>query len=257
MFLVLLTTLASAADPQPTSTWDPAEAQQVQLELIEVLIDSKQPDKALYAITEVRAGGVSGAALDILQARALIAKGLPMDAVLLLEDQYMRDYERHRVVCLAYMDLKETDQAEVSCRKALRFAPSELPTTELADLHNNLGFVLASQNRHEEAILSYREALKLSPNLARARNNLGFSQAALGKDELALDTFRAALSASLGFDPEILEAEAYFNLGVAQQARGANQEAKDSFHQALKHVPGHAKAREALDQMTPNLKEAP
>ena len=79
----------------------------------------------------------------------------------------------------------------------------------------------------------------------------------MGKDEKALDTFRAALSASLGFDPEILEAEAYFNLGVAQLARGADQEAKGSFHTTLKHVPGHANARDALDQMTPNLKEAP
>jgi tetratricopeptide (TPR) repeat protein len=257
MLALLLASVALAADPQPTSTWDPAEAEQVQLELIEVLIDSEQPDKALYAITEVRAGGVTGAPLDILQARALVAKGLPMDAVLLLEDQYMRDFQRHKVVCLAHMDLKETEAAEVNCRKALRFAPSDLTSTDLADLHNNLGFVLASQNRHEEAILSYREALKLSPNLARARNNMGFSQAALGQDDKALDTFRAALSASLGFDPEILEAEAYFNLGVAQLARGADQEAKDSFHTALKHVPGHAKARAALDKMTPNLKEAP
>ncbi|MFT5584594.1 MAG: Tfp pilus assembly protein PilF [Cognaticolwellia sp.] len=257
MLALILVTAALAADPQPTSTWDPAEAEQVQLELIEVLIDSKQPDKALYAITQVRAGGVTGSALDILQARALVAKGLPMDAVLLLEDQYMRDFQRHKVVCLAHMDLKETDEAELNCRKALRFAPSSLSSIDVADLHNNLGFVLASQNRHEEAILSYREALKLSPNLARARNNMGFSQAALGQDEKALDTFRAALSVSLGFDPEILEAEAYFNLGVAQLARGADQRAKDSFHSALKHVPGHAKARDALDQMTPNLKEAP
>ncbi len=257
MLTLFLIATAFAAAPPPTSTWDPAEAEQVQLELIEVLIDSKQPDKALYAITQVRAGGMTGADLDILQARALVAKALPMDAILLLENQYMRNYQRHKVMCLAHMDLKETDEAELNCRKALRFAPGTLSSIDVADLHNNLGFVLASQNRHEEAIHSYREALKLSPNLTRARNNMGFSQAALGQDETALNTFRSALSASLGFDPEILEAEAHFNLGVAQLARGADQQAKGSFHTALKHVPGHANARDALDQMTPNLKEAP
>ena len=246
MLTLFLVATAFAAAPPPTSTWDPAEAEQVQLELIEVLIDSKQPDKALYAITQVRAGGMTGAALDILQARALVAKALPMDAVLLLENQYMRDYQRHKVMCLAHMDLKETDEAELNCRKALRFAPGALSSIDVADLHNNLGFVLASQNRHEEAVRSYREALKLSPNLTRARNNMGFSQAALGQDDKALDTFRAALSASLGFDPEILEAEAHFNLGVMLKKTGDLDGAIASFKRVLSIDPNDVGARENL-----------
>lgn len=239
------------------STWDAAESEAVQLELISVLIDSDQFDKALYAISEVRSTGTQGAGLDILQARALIGKGLPLDAVLLLDDKYMRNHERHRVVCLAQLDLGELDEAEAACRKALRYAPGDLDSKELAELHNNLGFILATENKHEEAVLSYYEALKLDPNLRRARNNLGFSQAALGRDDQALGSFRAALSPTLGFDAELLEGEAWYNLGVAQLSRGDTLRAKQSFLTALKHVPGHAQAQAALDGMTPNLKETP
>ena len=43
-------------------------------------------------------------------------------------------------------------------RKALRLKP------DYADAHNNSGIALKAQGRMEEAIASYREAIRLKPN---------------------------------------------------------------------------------------------
>ena len=61
--------------------------------------------------------------------------------------------------------------------------------------HNTLGNVLSRLGREPEAIVSFRNALRLFPGWADAHNNLGASLAATGRfDEAALH-FKAALAA--------------------------------------------------------------
>jgi tetratricopeptide (TPR) repeat protein len=43
---------------------------------------------------------------------------------------------------------------------------------DLADAHNNLGSALLHQRRLEEAIESYREALRINPDFKLAKDNL-------------------------------------------------------------------------------------
>jgi len=45
------------------------------------------------------------------------------------------------------------------------------------DPHNNLGIVLASQKRLDEAIREFEEALRLEPGFVQASNNLAIARA--------------------------------------------------------------------------------
>jgi Flp pilus assembly protein TadD len=57
------------------------------------------------------------------------------------------------------------DEAAASCQQALRLNP------DFAEVHNNLGAVLQGQGKLEEAVDSYRQALRLMPDYAEAHNN--------------------------------------------------------------------------------------
>jgi Flp pilus assembly protein TadD len=73
----------------------------------------------------------------------------------------------------------------------------------------NLGQALSEQGRLNEAMIHFREALRLSPNYAEAHNNLGSALAQQGKLELAIPHFYTSLKILPDF------AEAHNNL--AQQ----------------------------------------
>ena len=59
--------------------------------------------------------------------------------------------------------------------------------------HYNLGNVLCELGRLEEAVASYRNALKFNPNLAVIHSNLGAALQELGRLEEALSSCRRAL----------------------------------------------------------------
>jgi spermidine synthase len=63
----------------------------------------------------------------------------------------------------------------------------------MAAAHNNLGLVLRSQDKPDEAIGHYREALRLKPDLAEAHNNLGKVLAVTGRHAEANGHFREAV----------------------------------------------------------------
>jgi Flp pilus assembly protein TadD len=56
--------------------------------------------------------------------------------------------------------------AVVQFREALRLEP------DAADIHNNLGSLLAESGRREEARAQFEEALRLKPDYPDARDNL-------------------------------------------------------------------------------------
>ena len=61
----------------------------------------------------------------------------------------------------ALLALRQFDAALDACRQALRFKRN------LAEAHQMMGHVLSDLGRPEEAIASYREALRLKPDLPR------------------------------------------------------------------------------------------
>jgi tetratricopeptide (TPR) repeat protein len=69
-----------------------------------------------------------------------------------------------------------------------------LTTRDTADRFCEDGLNLANANRHDEAILMYREAIKLVPNSAILYNNLAWSMHILGQDTDAFEVCEQSLS---------------------------------------------------------------
>jgi len=252
--MLLLIACASRQVP-PEESWSVADTEAVHLDMVRAFLEIGSCDEALDAISAARDQGATGEDIDLLQAETLICKGLPRDALTLLDGKYRTSAQRNSVVCLANADLGQVPEAVTACQAAVRRLPRTASADEQARTWQNLGFVLAADGQHEDAVGAYQSALQLDPAYGRARNNLAFSLAALGRDDEALATFRVALDDQYGFDAEVLEANAHYNLGLAQASRGDEDRARHSYRSALAIIPEHERAKAALDELTPN-KEA-
>jgi S1-C subfamily serine protease len=119
-----------------------------------------------------------------------------------------------------------------------------------ADSHFNLGVDHQRMNRYQEAIASYKEAVRIQPSHADAHNNLGYIyNDILGQHKNAISSFRKAIE----YKPH--SANFHFNLGVVYQSLSRYQEAIASFKEAMSIKPdAEAQARigsiyEQLDKL--------
>ncbi|MGD0777390.1 MAG: tetratricopeptide repeat protein, partial [Candidatus Solibacter sp.] len=140
---------------------------------------------------------------------------------------------------------------------------------DYAEAHNNLGLALAAENRLDEAVTQYREALDSNPAYTNAHNNLGATLARQGKLDEATAQFRKALESNPGgsmaeanlghallaqnkFDearphleralqisPELVEAR--YDLGAALMINGQRAQALAHWRQALRQAPGNVR----------------
>jgi Flp pilus assembly protein TadD len=94
---------------------------------------------------------------------------------------------------------------------------------------DNLGLALAHRRREAEAIVQFREAIRLDPKNVRAWNNLGVALVKTGRRAESA----AALVAALHVDPE--HAEALYNLGRLYLDDGRYAEAAALFQRAIRH----------------------
>jgi Flp pilus assembly protein TadD len=106
--------------------------------------------------------------------------------------------------------------------------------------HLNLGQALSEQGRLNEAMIHFREALRLSPNYAEAHNNLGSALAQQGKLELAIPHFYTSLKILPDF------AEAHNNLAVALARQGRLEEAAKHYSEAARLYPDSAEVHNNL-----------
>lgn len=96
--------------------------------------------------------------------------------------------------------------------------------------HNNLGKLLQNQQRYEEAIVHFRQALGLRPDLSRIRNNLGSALSSLGR----LEEAEAELLRALEGSGEVTDqADTRVYLGVVRIRQGRFAEAADQLRAAL------------------------
>jgi len=128
----------------------------------------------------------------------------------------------------------EFDEAIVQYREALRLKP------DLAEAHNNLGIALHRKGQLEAAIAHYREALRLQPEHATAYTNLGAALHTQGRLEEAIAQYRRALR----IKPR--SAETHNNLATALDAQGRVAEAIQHYEEALRIRPEDSKAHKNL-----------
>lgn len=143
--------------------------------------------------------------------------------------------------------------------------------------HYNLGAVLQSRGRLDDAIPEYQEALRIRAEDATVNNALGGALLAKGRPQQAIPFLRVAVAASpnyfdsrynLGqalassddfagaaeqFDTAVHlrpdDADAHANFGSALAELGKYPEAKLQFERALEINPNHALAHENLEQL--------
>ncbi|MGA1132205.1 MAG: tetratricopeptide repeat protein [Prochlorotrichaceae cyanobacterium] len=119
--------------------------------------------------------------------------------------------------------------------KELITEPQQSPD-RIADLAFELGNLFDENQQHEEAIVSYEEALKHKPDKHEAWYNRGNALGNLGRHEEAIMSFEQALK----HKPD--DHEAWFNRGNALGNLGRYEEAIVSYNEALKHKPDYPEA---------------
>ncbi|HUJ72505.1 MAG TPA: tetratricopeptide repeat protein [Verrucomicrobiae bacterium] len=98
--------------------------------------------------------------------------------------------------------------------------------------HNNLGIILAGQNKVADASAEFAAALRIRPNSPETHNNVGLIYAGQGKMAEAIAEYQEALQT----DPQYVEA--HYNLGHALATQGQSSDAIFQYREALRLRPG-------------------
>src|SRR6266542_4339553 len=122
------------------------------------------------------------------------------------------------------------DEAVASYKEAARLSPED------EDMHYNLALALARQGKREAAKAEYLEALRIYPDYAEAHNNLGNLFVAGEKFDDAIAHFKEALKISSD------NASAHSNLGKALALQGNFPTAIPCFREALRLKPDYLEA---------------
>ncbi|XP_068081246.1 protein O-mannosyl-transferase Tmtc2 [Anabrus simplex] len=130
----------------------------------------------------------------------------------------------------------KTEEAEWAFRMALKFR------SNMADVHYNLGNLLQSREQYDEAIHSYELAIQYRPTLAVAHLNLGRLLESRGRCQEAMAVYRrcSQLDGTGLKDPRTHEAtklSALLHLGRLYAEQGLHQEAIAVYHEALESTP--------------------
>ncbi|WP_319526496.1 tetratricopeptide repeat protein [uncultured Desulfosarcina sp.] len=113
--------------------------------------------------------------------------------------------------------------------------------------HNNLGVILYSRGKDDEALQHYLAAVESQPNYTEALNNLGSLYAGKGESDRALSYFEEALSVEPG---NVL---AHYNLGVEYADRGEIDKAMRYYRKTLQLNPEYTRAHNNLGRLLMNL----
>jgi len=123
------------------------------------------------------------------------------------------------------------DEAFDHYTQAVRWKP------DYVEAHINLGNAWRTRGKLDAAVGEYTEALRLQPTSATADNNLGIALETQGKTPDAIARYTEALR----WRPDY--PEAHYNLAMALAAQGKSDEATSHFQQALRGKSDSVEAR--------------
>jgi tetratricopeptide (TPR) repeat protein len=149
-----------------------------------------------------------------------------------------RSPRAHNSLGRAFEQEQRLEEAVAEFREALRLAPDH------TEAHYNLGTTAYSLGRIDEAIRHYEDALRTNPDYAKAHNNLAAALVREGRFDEAI----RHLSETLRIDP--YHANAHFNLAVLLEKKGRAAEAMSHYSAVLRIDPDDAEARRRLAALT-------
>jgi tetratricopeptide (TPR) repeat protein len=124
----------------------------------------------------------------------------------------------------------QTGAAIATWKQAIDVSPDD------AKAHSNLGVLLESAGRIDEAVAQYQKAVEAEPDYPHGYTNLGVALARSGKLDQAIGYFEKAVRLSP------TDADAHANLGGALAEAGRIDEAVAHCQRALELRPDHAQA---------------
>ncbi len=138
--------------------------------------------------------------------------------------------------CLGKSLLNEgkVEEAIVHFKEVIRIDPAFL------DAHIKLGNALMAQGKIEEAVAHFEEAIRINPAYVDAHINLANALTAQGKSQEAMRHLTKALTLRPD-DPEV-----HYNVGIFLAGQRDIPRAIDQFREAIRLRPGYAKAHNNL-----------
>jgi tetratricopeptide (TPR) repeat protein len=147
------------------------------------------------------------------------------------------NYLAHGYVGSELAAQNKLDDAIAHFSEAVRIFPAH------ADAQANWGNVLMRQGHLDEAIEHFKAALAIRPEYAQAHNNLAIVLAQKGDFPAAEQHFAAAVRANPSWD------DARANWAAALAHLGRIDEAAQQFQIVLQHNPNHARARAGMERI--------
>lgn len=143
----------------------------------------------------------------------------------------------HNDLGWAYRQNNKHKEAEVELREALKLDPA------LSFAHSNLSVVLLDQGKVGEAVEEGKTSTQLDAKHPVFRVVYGNALAAVPDNKAAIEQYKAAISLRPDYE------NAFYNLGRAYLADGQTTEAKVAFSQALELDKDDERVLKALDQL--------
>jgi uncharacterized protein (TIGR02466 family) len=176
---------------------------------------------------------------DVQQLIGLLNSGQLQQAESLAKNligKHSNTFILHHILSLALDGQKKFSESVVSYKNALKLQPN------MPDLWFNLGITQTHVQQLDDAIGSYQKAIQLKPDFFEAYGNLGTVLQAQGKLIAAIESYQKGLK----INPQ--DARAYFNLGTALRDNGELNDAIKSYQKAIALFPNYTDAHNNLGE---------
>lgn len=214
------------------------EANDVRIQLAERYDASGFPDLALEHIRLARAHQPASRELLLMEVALLRKLDLANEAAHSIR-AYLAAHGPADSGLQAWLGIASDEAGDVTAGERAHRAALALSPGEDA-LHNNLGYNLMRQGRHEEAAAEFGVALRLNPRSDTARGNLARATAGRGVNQ---DPSGAVAHWLMAVEP----AAAHNNLAAAYIDQGEYQKAREELAVALSYRRGYLPALKNLE----------